>query len=390
MDLDQIRRDTPHCQDKLFFNSAGSSLSPQPVLDKMLDYLQAEAEVGGYHLAEQHQAEIADFYTQVATLIGASASNIAFAPSATEAYLKALSSIAFQPGDLIVTSDDDYVSNQLHFLSLQKRFGLRLERIKTLPNGDLDLDDFARLTATQAPKLVAITHVPTNSGLVQNVEAIGEVCAANGWLFLVDACQSVGQLAVDVRQLKCDFLAATGRKFLRGPRGTGFLYVSDRVLDRGDAPLFIDHRGAAWTSANRYQLVPTAQRFETWEVPYALLVGLKEAVKYANQLGLPAIETYNAQLTRQLRDRLAGLPGVTLYDQGTRTCSIVTWRKAGKSAEQLKERLASHRLFCGISPPDAGVIDFGKKGVDWVVRLSPHYFNTSAEVEATAEIIDQL
>ena len=390
IDIEKIRQDTPNCQNKLFFNSAGSSLPPQIVLDKVFDYLRIESEIGGYKLAEIRNDEIQEFYTQTANLIGCDSRNIAFMQSATEAYLKALSAIDFKENDLIITTDNDYVSNQLQFLSLKQRFHIRIERVKNLENGDLDISDFQRLIAIQKPKLVAITHIPTNSGLVQDVETIGEICEANNFLYLVDTCQSVGQILVDVKKLKCDFLTATGRKFLRAPRGTGFLYASDKVLDSGYAPLFLDNNGAIWTSGESYQLAETAKRFQTWELNYALLIGLKEAVKYANDIGMQKIEDYNSQVVKQLRQNLASIKGIKMYDQGSKICNIVTFRKEGKNAEEIKQKLEAHQVFFGISPKHAGLLDFQKKGIDWIVRLAPHYFNTLEEVNRVSEIIDEM
>lgn len=390
MNIEQIRQDTPYCQDKIFVNSAGSSLQPSVVLEAVKNYLHKEAQFGGYKVADTQEAEIATFYEAVAQLINTQSSNIAFAHDATDAYLKALSAIPFQKGDLVITSQDDYSSNQIQFLSLQKRFGISIQRIQTLPNGDLDINHFQELIAKQTPKLVAITHVPTNSGLIQQVEAIGAICHKREILYLVDACQSVGQLVVDVQKIKCDFLSATGRKFLRGPRGTGFLYVSDRALAKGLTPLFIDGGGAVWTKENEYQVLPTARRFQTWEKPYALMMGLTTAIQYATTIGLANIEAYNQQLMQKLRTNLAAIPNIKIFDKGAKTCNLLTFRKEGKSAPTIQQVLDKHGVFHGLSTKEWGVIDYGEKGVDWTIRLSPHYFNTLTEMDRLAEIIERI
>jgi len=262
MNIEQIRTETPHCQDKIFINSAGASLMPQKVVESITHYLSEEAQFGGYKVADSHPTTIANFYKEAAQLINTQPKNIAFAHDATDAYTKALSSINFQAGDVLITSEDDYSSNQIQFLSLKERFGILIKRIKTLENGDLDLLHFQQLIEEKRPVLVAITHIPTNSGLIQDVISIGNICEQADLLFLVDACQSVGQIVVDVQEIKCGFLTTTGRKFLRGPRGTGFLYISDKVLNQGYQPLFIDGKGADWTSPNTFQALSTAQRFE--------------------------------------------------------------------------------------------------------------------------------
>ena len=390
MNIDQIRDDIPHYGEKIFLNSAGSSLMPKSVLQKITEYLRQEEELGGYYLADTEAEKIENFYHQAARLIGTYPHNIAFAHDATDAYIKALSSIEFQPNDVIITTDDDYASNHIQFLSLKQRFGIQVFRMKNLENGDLDIENLEQLVETNRPKLVAVSHVPTNSGLVQNAEAVGEICHREGIVYLLDACQSVGQLDVQVNELKCDFLSATGRKFLRGPRGTGFLYVSERMLEEGYAPLMIDGGGAIWKDETHYEVLSSAKRFETWERPYALVIGLTEAFRYASEIGIKNIETYNQNLMSRLRENLLGIPGVSLFDKGSRKCNILTFLKEGKSLLTVKEELHKNNVFFSVSNLEWGVIDYRKKGIDGTIRLSPHYFNTSEEMDRVAEVIDSI
>ncbi|MGB0523097.1 MAG: aminotransferase class V-fold PLP-dependent enzyme [Flammeovirgaceae bacterium] len=390
MNIEQIRKDTRHCHDKLFFNSAGSSLMPHVVVESMHAYLQEEERIGGYKLFDLQQNRINEFYQEAAQLLNCQAHNIAFANSATDAYAKALSSIPFQKGDVIICTDDDYNSNYIQFISLQKRAGIQLVRTKNLENGDLDLEDFQKLMEQHQPKLVSVSHIPTSSGLIQDVIAVGEICQHYNTLFLVDACQSVGHIPVDVTQIHCDFLTATGRKFLRGPRGTGLLYVSDRVLQEGYSPLFLDMRGANWKAINDYEVVAHAKRFEMWEQPYALVIGLKETIRYANRIGMEAIHQYNQQLMQQFRSQLAQVSKVRIFDQGTQTGNILTFAKAGRSLEEHHQHLNRHNVFFSTSQRTGSLIDYGKKNIDWAIRLSPHYFNTIDEVEQVVEIIEAL
>ncbi len=387
MNVDQVRNDITNYGSKLFLNSASSSLMPKTVVQKIEHYLHQEEEFGGYKVAELREIDINAFYIQTANLIGSKPHNIAFTTDATDAYIKALSSIHFEKGDIIITTDDDYASNHIQFISLQKRFGIKTIRIKNLENGDLDITNFQELVKKHRPKLVAVTHVPTNSGLVQHVEAIGEICNEQQVLFLLDACQSVGQLSVNVQKIKCDFLTATGRKFLRGPRGTGFLFVSDRVLNEAYSPLLIDGGGAIWTKSDQFEMLQSAKRFETWEAPYALIIGFSEALRYTNEIGIDNIQSYNQKLMVRLRENLMDIPDVRLFDNGTKTCNILTFRKDGKSLQKIKEHLDSNNVYFSISEIQWGLIDFKKKGVDWVIRLSPHYFNTVDEIDKVSEII---
>lgn len=387
---EQIRKDTPSCADRIFFNNAGAALMPKVVSEAIREYLQKEEQFGGYHVAEAHAEEIAGFHAEAAKLIHCEPRNIAFVHDATEAYTRALSSIPFKPHDFIITTDDDYTSNQIQFISLQKRLDIHVLRIQNLENGDLDIAHFNTLIRQHRPKLVAVTHVPNNSGLIQDVEAIGEICRKEDLLYLVDACQSTGQITVDVEAIQCDFLSTTGRKFLRGPRGTGFLYVSDRALEKGLHPLFIDGQGAEWTGENTFKMQDTALRFQTWEAPYALMMGLKAAIRYANEIGMDQIETYNAKLMDHLRAQLASIKGVTTYDRGSQQCSILTWSKAKRSLDKIKEVLDANNIFYSISTKGWGLIDFNKKGIDWAIRFSPHYYNTMDEVDRVAEVIREI
>jgi selenocysteine lyase/cysteine desulfurase len=390
MELEKIRAETPGLTGKLFVNSAGSSLMPQPVLDRISEYFNSEQEYGGYKAAEIMKDHIDHFYTQSAVLLNCNPENIAFAFNATDAYSKALSSISFEEGDIILTTDDDYVSNYLNFLALGKKFGIRIERFRNHENGDLDLHDVEFKIKKLNPKLVAVTHVPTSSGLIQDVVSVGQLCASHDCIYLVDACQSAGQIDVDVQEIRCDFLSITGRKFLRGPRGTGLLYVSDRMLEEGFAPLFVDLRGAEWNEADHYSLRKYAKRFELWELPYALLSGLGYAIAYFNNFQTEQIEERNRQLMQRLLHPLKSVPEVRILDQGSRQSNILTFQKTNTEKPKIMEALDCHQVMYSVTERGNALIDFDKKGIDWAIRISPHYFNTFEEMDQLAEIIGSI
>ena len=390
LDINQIRQETPATQHLIHFNNAGASLNPQPVIQKIKDYLDEEAQVGGYELARIRANDIYAFYTETARLLNAQAHNIAFATSCTEAYAKALASIPFKKGDIILSSDDDYASNQLCFLSLQARVGVKIVRAKNLSNGDIDVADIEHIIKTQPPSVVAITHVPTSSGKVQPVAAIGQLCRQHDIWYLVDACQSIGQMPVDVQTIGCDFLTATGRKFLRAPRGTGFLYVSDKALDAGLAPLFFDNHSATWTGADEYEVQTTAQRFELYERSIANMLGITEAVRYANALGLDNIYAYNQDLIQYFREKLINTEGVKLYDEGSQLCNIITFRVGDLPIETIQTALNNAKINYSVTIKKMAQLDFAHKGIDWALRFSPHYYNTKEEVDKVVEVISKL
>ena len=306
--------------------------------------------------------------------------------SATEAFAKALSSIIFNEGDCIITTADDYISNQITFISLHKKLKVNIIRIKNLPDNGLDLEDLEDLIRKHRPKLVAVTHIPTNSGLIQNVEGVGKICRQYDVLYLVDACQSVGQMVVDVRQIGCDFLTATGRKFMRGPRGSGFLYVSDKVLKQDYAPLLLDMRGADWSEYDDYKLFTTAKRFEHWEISYASLLGFTKAIQYANSIGLENIGRNNKKLSEKLRQNLRNA-GFKVWDIGSHLSSIVTFCGPDNDLEQIQKVLKDNTIFFSVTHKNSALIDFTNKNISGIVRLSPHYFNTAKEIEQVSGIL---
>jgi selenocysteine lyase/cysteine desulfurase len=374
---------------RIHLNNAGASLMPAPVAAAVHDHLEKETEIGGYEAADEARADIAQAYENLATLIGARAGNIAVVENATVGFALALSAFDFRPGDIILTTRDDYISNQLMYLSLAARQGVRVVRAGDLPEGGVDPDSVRRLIREQRPALVAVTWVPTNSGLVQPVQDVGEICEAEGVPFLLDACQAVGQLPVDVAHLHCDFLSATARKFMRGPRGIGFLYVSDRALALGRHPLFIDMRGAAWVDDDVYQLAPDARRFENWEFAYALLLGMGEAAKYAVDVGVECAGAYAAGLAAFARERLSALPGVRVLDRGARRCAIVTAEFAGWPADQIVARLREQAINTSATVRGFAVLDMKQKHAESAVRISPHYFNTRREIEIAISALEE-
>jgi selenocysteine lyase/cysteine desulfurase len=312
----QWRANTPGVQHRIHLNNAGAALPPQTVIDTMMAYLHEESLTGGYELAAQKQAEIEAAYDSLAKFLHTKARNVAFANNATDAYSRALSSIPLQEGDTILTTTNDYVSNIISFLQLRKHKGIQIALAENGPNGAVDVQSMADLIKKVQPKLVAVTHIPTSSGLVQDVVSIGALCAAAGTWYLVDACQSVGQLPINVQEIQCDFLSATGRKFLRGPRGTGFLYVSDRALDAGLAPLFLDLHSAQWSSADEYKAAASAKRFEIWERNYGLMLGLKSAIDYLLEQDEQQIYQRIPQLAEQLRTMIGNHSGLQVMESG--------------------------------------------------------------------------
>jgi selenocysteine lyase/cysteine desulfurase len=387
-DLARWRADTPGCATRIHLNNAGAALPPTPVVDVMTAYLRRESEIGGYEAADEAADRRQESYAAIAALVGAAPRNIAVVESATVGVAQALSAFDFRPGDVIVTSRADYVSNQLMYLSMARRLGIEVRRAADLPEGGIDPDSVAALLVQGPCRVVALSWIPTNSGSVQAAGPVGEVCRATGVPYLIDACQAVGQIAIDVSALGCDYLAATGRKFLRGPRGSGFLYVSDRALERGDHPLLVDMRGAEWTAPDDFRLFDGARRFEKWEYAHALMLGLGAAARYAGQVGAAGPARARA-LAARLRERLAGIRGVRPMDRGRELGAIVTVATDGRDPAELKQSLRARGINTSVSARDDAVIDMDEKRVSSVLRLSPHYYNTEDELERAALALEE-
>jgi selenocysteine lyase/cysteine desulfurase len=376
------REDTPAALGgRIHLNNAGAALMPSPVIDAMESHIRREVHLGGYEAADAVGPEIEQTYESIARLIHARARNIAIVENATVAFDLALSAFDFAAGDVILTTRNDYISNHIAYMSLAKRLGIRIEHADDLEEGGVDPDSVRRMIALHKPKVVALTWIPTNSGLVQDAAAVGAVCRDAGVPYIVDACQAIGQIPIDVERLQCDFLSATARKFLRGPRGIGFLYVSDNALRRDLQPLYLDMRGAHWTEPGSYALVDDAKRFENWEFAYALVLGLGAAADYAFKVGVNDAGAYAARLAQYARDRIAEMPNARILDRGANRCAIATIHFTRHSARDIMSTLREEAINTTATLREFAVIDMDAKGVPDALRISPHYYNTAREID---------
>ncbi len=387
IDLERARADTPGAEHVTHLNNAGSSLPPQPVLDAVVGHLELEARIGGYEAHEANDEAIERFYGATAELIGAQPEEIAFCSSATRAWDMFFYSLRFEPGDRILTSVADYISNYLAFIQVAERDGVEVVTVPNDEHGQVSVER-ARDLVDDRTKLIAITHVPTNGGLVNPVAEIGAIAREAEIPYLVDACQSVGQMPVDVSEIGCDALSATGRKFLRGPRGTGFLYVRKGLLETLEPPL-VDMRAADWVAPDRYELQPDGRRFEEWEQDYAGKSGLARAIDYALEWGPDAIYERVRPLAARLREQLAEIDGVTVRDVGAEQCGIVTFDVAGVEAEEVRKTLGGEGINVSVSATTSAVIESIERGLPDLVRASPHYFNTEHELDRLIEAVDK-
>ncbi len=381
----RLRADTPACETLVHFNNAGASLMPDPVFEAVTGHLALERDIGGYEAAAKAEPALQHFYDAFAGLLGADPSEIAYIENATRAWDMAFYSLPLQPGDRVITHASEYVSNYLAFLQLARRRGIEIDLAPSDSTGQIDVAALPGLI-TPRTKLVAITHVPTQGGLVNPAEEVGAFAREHGLIYLLDACQSAGQIDLNVEKIGCHLLSGTGRKFLRGPRGTGFLYVSNEIVETLDPP-FIDLEAASWTGPDTFELADGARRFENWESYVAGRVGLAAAVDYALAIGLQDIEARVSALAETLRTALAEVSGVTVRDLGRRKAGLVTFTKDGEDPAAVAARLAASAINISTSRQSSARLDFGARGIASVSRASVHYYNTEDEIGRFCRIL---
>jgi cysteine desulfurase / selenocysteine lyase len=369
-------------------NNAGAALPPSAVTDAVIAHLRLEAEIGGYEAADAARDQVEAVYSALAELLGCQPDEIAVVENATRGWDMAFYSLGFEPGDRILTARAEYSSNVIAYLQVARRTGAVVEVVEDDEHGQFSVADLKERLGRGpgAVKLIAMTHVPTNGGLVNPAEEVGAVAREAGVPFLLDACQSAGQLPLDVRRIGCDMLSGTGRKFLRGPRGTGFLYVRREMLDKLEPP-FLDLHAATWTGPGSFEIRGDARRFENWETNYAAKVGLGTAVSYALSWGLDAIEARVTALADGLRSRLLAADGVRVHDRGLRRCGIVTFTVDGVPSADVQRHLAANGVNTSVSRAADAQFDLRRRGLPDLVRASVHYYNTDAELDRLADLL---
>ena len=385
IDLAAVRTDTPACEKLLHFNNAGASLAPQPVYEAVIAHLALEQRVGGYEAENAASATLQDFYDAIAEMLSCHRDEIAYVENATRAWDMAFYSLPLEAGDQILTHSSEYASNYLAYLQQARRRGLKVDVVPSDAYGQIDVAALESMI-NKRTRLISLNYIPTQSGLVNPAEKVGEVASRHGIFYLLDACQAVGQMPVDVSRIKCDLLTATGRKFLRGPRGTGFLYVRRSILDRLDPP-FIDLRSGNWIDANRFEFAPGAKRFENWESYVAGRIGLTHAVRYALGIGLDNIQNRVVALAEQLRTRLTQINGITVNDPGEHKCGIVTFHKQDEDSFALAARLRNKNINISVTTPASARLDSRFSEHQDFARASVHYFNSEEEVERFCDFV---
>jgi selenocysteine lyase/cysteine desulfurase len=388
IDLQRVRADTPGVAHVAHLNNAGSALPPRQVHDAVVDHLQREAEIGGYEAARERKDRWEHTYDALARLLNAEREEIAVIENATRAWDMAFYAFPFGPGDRILTGRAEYASNWIALKQVTDRTGARIDVVPDDEHGQIDVAALASMLDDDV-KLVSLVHVPTQSGLVNPAAEVGRVTRAAGVPLLLDACQSAGQIPLDVERLGCDILSGTGRKFLRGPRGTGFLYVRRGLIEELEPPL-LDMRAADWQPDGTYTIRSDARRFENWETYYAGKIGLGVAVDYALEIGIEAIRARIVELAEQLRAGLRELDGVTLLDRGEVLAATVTFTVDGVAPDEVQRRLEKRGVNVSTMDAFSAQLDYGPRGITESVRSSVHYYNDDSDLDRLVEGVKEI
>ncbi|HEY9001860.1 MAG TPA: aminotransferase class V-fold PLP-dependent enzyme [Mucilaginibacter sp.] len=388
LEIQQFRAETKGTAQRIHFNNAGASLPPDVVVQTMTDYLNEEATFGGYETEAKYHAQLENTYALIAQLINADADEVAIVENASTGWHIAFNGIDFKKGDVVITSEMEYVTNLLGFLNAQKRFGVEVKVIPNDEKGNFSLQALEEAITPQT-KLIAVTEIASTTGGTIPIIEIGKIARRHNILYLVDACQSAGHVPIDVKQIGCDMLSVTGRKYLRAPRGTGFLYVRKEVQDQ-IKPIFMDNHATDWVGLDDYQLRSDARRYELYEKNRALTFGLGKAIEYALNIGLDRIWDRIQYLSALLRAQLAQIDGVIVHDFGDRQCGIVTFSVEGFDAATIKLRLAEDRINVTVAKAVSALIFMEKNHLKSVVRASIHYYNTEEEIQVLCKSLEAI
>lgn len=382
-ELQNLRNQTIGTSQLIHFNNAGSSLPPDVVVDTVIDYLREEALSGGYETEAKYIDRINGVYDQIALLINADRDEVAVFENASAAWCTAFKGLSFKDGDEIITSEMEYVTNLIGLVDLQNADGIKVKVIPNDEQGNFSMAEFEKAINAKT-KLIMVTHVSSSGGSIIPVEEIGDLAEKHQILYLVDACQSAGQLPLDVKKIKCDMLSATGRKYMRAPRGTGFLFVKKSSQDL-IKPILLDFQAAGNVSLTAYTLRKDARRFELYEKSRALTLGFGKAIEYAMNIGLDRIWHRIEHLSALMRRKLAEIPGIIVRDSGDRLSGIVAFSVNGVESSEVKLKLAEIGINVSVGGSQATPIYMGKNQLSAVVRASVHYYNTEEEINTLCQ-----
>jgi cysteine desulfurase/selenocysteine lyase len=365
MNTKTIRQDFPILQTGIiYFDNAASSLTPEPVLEKMMEFYheyRANVERGVHRLSQKAGEEYAKARCKVADFVNAKPDEVIMTKNTTESINTVASGLTWRKGDKVVTTNIEHHSNLIVWLRLKKRYGVDVEVVKANNEGILAVTDFERVIDDRT-KLVAVTHASNVLGSITPVKEIAAIAHERGARILVDGAQSVPHIPLDVREISCDFLAFSGHKMC-GPTGIGVLYIREDLLDEVE-PLGIGGGTIKDVGLDYYQLTKGPHRFEAGTPPIAEAIGLGAAVDYLQSIGMDDIRTHEGRLIGKMYSEMVAIPKVTVYGpEPHRRLGILSFPKIGNT-------LLQHRR---IKPTRGGVSSGCHREDHDPIRRSLHY-----------------
>lgn len=376
-----------------YFNNCGAGLMSPQTLNVIENHLRREIAVGAYRAAQESRIPMEEFYGRVARLLNAASPNdVAFMDSASRAWNMALYGAELRPGDRVLTLSSEFGTNVLTLFHRARQVGASVEVIQCDAEGHFAMDDFAAAIAKGA-RMVAISHVVAHASIVNPVHEIGQLTNRYGAIYLVDGCQGVGQISVDVEAIQCDAYTGTGRKWLRGPRGTGFLYVKSSApfrtphIDLSAADLVIGKDG----QVVGVEVRTDARQFELWERSVAGMLGLSSAIgEYLAMQPGYVTDRIQTQADR-LRAVVSDNPHLRLLGRRQSESGVIGFYLTEPKREGVvRENI--ERAGLGISTMSSWdcPLHFPQNGATTIFRLAPHYYTDESSMIAACEVLSQL
>ena len=373
----------------IHFNNAGSSLSKKIVLSEIYNYLALEKRIGGYEAQDLEHKKLEKFYTNVSKLINSDESEISFLTNSTLAWNLVFNSIPLKKTDNIIIFENEYSSNYISILKRRRLFN-KLLVIKIKKKGLVDLEDLEKKINADT-KLLSVNHIASQCGNVFPVKKIGEILKSKNKnaIYIVDGCQSIGQIKIDVKNINCDFFTASGRKYLRGPRGTGFLYMKKSITNKID-PIFLDMSSSNIDKDNRIVTRISSRFMENFEHSPALKLGLSTAIEQSLVIGIKNINKRIIKLSEYFRSKVLSNKNLVLMESKDSLSGINTMYFNGNDVSDIFKHLSKLGIRTYISNEKTSTLYFKKIKKKNILRISFHYFNTKKEIDCLVKVLDDL
>jgi cysteine desulfurase / selenocysteine lyase len=378
---------------KNYLNNAGAGIMSTKTYEVIINYLKLEREIGAYHAAAKSKTLSDNFYINAAKLINAnSPSEIAYMDSASRGWNMIVYGTPLKKGDTILTLSSEFGTNLITLFNYAKLNDFKVCVIKCDINGSFLIEEIEN-KLKEGAKLIAISHAVAHGSIINPVEEIGKLAKKYGAYYIVDGCQTVGQIKVDVQSIQCDAYMTTGRKWLCGPRGTGFLYVKSSSqmrttqLDLASADLIFDDN----LNLIRIEVRNDAKQFELWEKSFANLLGLSSAIEECLESKIEVISVKIQELSNKLRFAASSNENIKLIGKTISLSGILGFYLDDYSKESyVQNEFDKFDLRISTMSDWDCPMHFPKNGANKIFRLSPHFYTDNDTIEKACEIISKI